>query len=87
MGRLSNPLPSASEETDVRNDADHALLAPVHGLGFDVAEPDAKVRVEVFAGELEPGRLAATVQLKIKDLKIEAKIVHIAATGVVDRYR
>jgi hypothetical protein len=41
-------------------------LAPVHCLRLDVAEPDAKVRAEVFSGQLEHGRLSSPVQLKQK---------------------
>ena len=68
--RLPDPLPTAPELRDVRYDAEHALLASVHGLGLNVAEPDAKVRGEVLAGQLEHRRFASTVQLEEKKVYI-----------------
>ncbi len=67
LRRLTDPLPTAPELRDVRYDTEHALLAAVHGLGLDVAEPDAKVRGEVLAGQFEHGRLAAAIQLEEKE--------------------
>ena len=64
LRRLSNPLPAASELRDVGHDAEHALLAPVHGLALDVAEPDAKVGSEALAGQLKHRSFAATIQLQ-----------------------
>ena len=61
LGGLPDPLPTAPELCDVRDNTEHALLAPVHGLGLDISEPDSKVRAEVLAGQFEHGCLASTV--------------------------
>ena len=64
LRRLADPLPAASELRDVRDYAEHALLAPEHGLALDVAEPDAKVGSEALAGQLQHRCLASAVQLQ-----------------------
>ena len=62
---LSNPLPAFAELGDVRHDAEHTLRAPVHRLRLDVSEPDAEVRVEALAGELQHGDVPATVEVEV----------------------
>ena len=75
LGGLSNPLPPASEEGDVRHDADHALLAAEHRLGLDVTEPDAEVGTEVLSGQLQHRSLTASVQLEDKQFMVSGRRV------------
>lgn len=67
LGGLPDPLPTAAERRDVGHYAQHGLLTTVHSLAFHVAEPDAKVRAEVLAGQFEHGHIATAVQLKRRE--------------------
>lgn len=61
LGGLSYPQPIAPERRYVGHYSQHALLAPVHGLGLDVAEPYLQMWRKIFAGQLKHGHVAATV--------------------------
>jgi hypothetical protein len=64
LGGLAHPQPLAPELGDVGHHAQHGLLAAVHRLGLDVAEPDLEGRREVVAGQLQHGHFAAAVQVQ-----------------------
>ena len=64
LGRLPDPAPSATEGGDVRHDAEHAFLAPIHRLRLHVAEPDLEVGGEALAGQLQHRHVAAAVEVE-----------------------
>ena len=64
LGGLPHPLPPASELGDVRYDAEHAFLTPVHRLRLHVSKPDLQVGGETLARQLQHGHVAAAVKIK-----------------------
>ena len=63
LGRLSHPLPTTSELTDVRNHAQHVLLTSVHRVAFHVTEPDSQVGIKILTSQLQHRNFSATVYL------------------------
>jgi len=61
---LSHPLPSSSELPNLRHDAQHAFLTPVHSLSLYISKPDTKVRCETLSSQLKHSNVTTTVDMQ-----------------------